>query len=98
MINYSELMTKARRKGRHNLIDYLRYRLQNRYALFIEMKHIYREDRLVILRDVETNVKKKVCFSDFVKLNPATYQPILPHHFQLLNLNLPHLSHLDIFS
>lgn len=69
MINYSELMTKARRKGRYNLIDYLRYRLQNRYASFIEMKHIYREDRLVILRDVETNVKKKVCFSDFVKLN-----------------------------
>lgn len=69
MINYSALMTKARRKGRYNLIDYLRYRLQNRYALFTEMKHVYSEDRLAILQDVETNVKKKVCFSDFVKLN-----------------------------
>lgn len=69
MINYSELMTKARRKGRYNLIDYLRYRLQNRYVLFTEIKHVYSEDRLSILRDVERQVKKKVCFSDFIKLN-----------------------------
>ena len=68
MINYSELMTKARRKGRYNLIDYLRYRLQNRYVLFTEIKHVYSEDRLSILRDVERQVKKKVCFSDFIKL------------------------------
>lgn len=69
MKNYSELMTKARRKGRYSLINYLRYRMQNRCAFFTEIKHIYSIDKLSILRDVESNVKKKVCFNDFVKLN-----------------------------
>ena len=54
MINYSELMTKARRKGRYNLIDYLRYRLQNRYALFTEKVDLEGNVGVTIIDDIGT--------------------------------------------
>ena len=72
MIDYRELMTQARRKGRYNLIDYLRYRMQNRYAYYVELKHIYSMDKLSILKDVYKDNRKKVCFNDFLGLNGKT--------------------------
>lgn len=69
MVNYRDLISKARRQEKFNLINYLRYRMQGRKALFTEVKHIYSMDKLSIKKDVEQHKEKRVNFKDFLLLN-----------------------------
>lgn len=66
---YRTLIGKARRQGRYGLIDYLRYRMQNRKAMFTEIKHKYSLDGLKIIKTIEKEIEKKVTYNDFLKLN-----------------------------
>lgn len=66
---YRSLISKARKQERYNLIDYLRYRMQNRKAIFTEIKHKYSLDGLKITKTIEKEIEKKVTYNDFLKLN-----------------------------
>lgn len=66
---YRSLIHKARKQERYGLIDYLRYRMQNRRAIYTEVKNNVSIDGMKILKTVEMKRTKKVAFSDFLKLN-----------------------------
>lgn len=66
---YRALISKARKQERYDLIDYLRYRLQNRKATFTEIKNLFSLDGLKIIKTIERKIEKKVTYSDFLKLN-----------------------------
>lgn len=72
MIDYRKLMQTARRKERFYLIDFLRYRLQKRQAIYTELKHIYTEDGLAIKKDIEKQKTKRVSFKEFLEINGKT--------------------------
>ena len=66
---YLSLIKKARRKERFDLIKYLKYRFQERKAIFTEVFNKYAENKLSILGSIETRKEKKVSFADFQKIN-----------------------------
>ena len=66
---YRALISKARKKEKFYLIDYLKYRMQGRKALFTEVKHFYSIDKLSIKKSIEQKQEKKVNFADFLQLN-----------------------------
>lgn len=66
---YLSLIKKARRKEKYVLIKYLKYRLQERKAIFTEIFNKYAENKLSILESIETRKEKNVSFADFQKIN-----------------------------
>lgn len=69
MIDYLTLMKKARNRERFNIIEYIKFRMQKRIAIYLEVKHIYSIDKLSIKKTIETKKSKKVNFEEFKKIN-----------------------------
>lgn len=69
MIDWVILIKKARNQERLKNIEYLKFRLAQRQAKFIEVKHIYSKDKLSIKKTIETKKTKKVTFEEFKKIH-----------------------------
>lgn len=69
MIDWVILIGKARKQERLKNIEYLKFRLAQRQATFIEVKHIYSKDKLSIKKTIETKKTKKVTFEEFKKIH-----------------------------
>lgn len=69
MIDWTLLIGKARKQERLKNIEYLKFRLAQRQATFIEVKHIYSKDKLSIKKTIETKKTKKVTFEEFKKIH-----------------------------
>lgn len=69
MIDWVILIKKARNQERLKNIEYLKFRLAQRQATFIEVKHIYSKDKLSIKKTIETKKTKKVTFEEFKKIH-----------------------------